>query len=162
MGGKQWVPFLEVTVCVHFCQLRAHHNDPELFLDGVLLTVQSQAKFLGVIFNKKLSFRPHIQYLKEKCTKSLNLMKIVAHTDWGADRDTLLKIYNTLIRSKLDYGNIVYGSARKSYLKPLDAIHHQGLRLALGAFRTFPSESLYVETNEACLACLFLHTRLKA
>ena len=57
----------------------------------------------------------------------------------------------SLIRSKLDYGSIVYGSARKSYLKSLDTIHHQGLRLALGAFRTSPIESLYAESNEPSL-----------
>ena len=33
-----------------------------------------------------------------------------------------------------DYGSIVNGSARKSYLQMLDTVHHQGLRLALGAF----------------------------
>ena len=30
-------------------------------------------------------------------------------------------------------------------------IHHQGLRLALGAFRTSPIESLYAESNEPSL-----------
>ena len=30
----------------------------------------------------------------------------------------------------------------------LDTVHHQGLRLALGAFRTSPVESLYVEADE--------------
>ena len=53
-----------------------------------------------------------------------------------------------LIRSKLDYGCIVYGSARPSYIKMLNTIHHQGLRLALGTFRTSPVESLYVEAGE--------------
>ena len=51
----------------------------------------------------------------------------------------------------MDYGSIVYGSARKSYLKSLDTIHHQGLRLALGAFHTSPIESLYAESNEPSL-----------
>ena len=45
----------------------------------------------------------------------------------------------------------VYESARKSYLKSLDTIHHQGLHLALGAFRTSPVESLYAESNEPSL-----------
>ena len=39
----------------------------------------------------------------------------------------------------------MYGSARKSYL------HNQGLRLCLGAFRTSPVESLYVDAHEPCL-----------
>ena len=70
----------------------------------------------------------------------------------GADKSTLLKLYRSLVRSKLDYGCFIYGSARKSYLRCLDSIHHLGLRLALGALRTSPVESLYVEANEAPLS----------
>ena len=33
----------------------------------------------------------------------------------------------------------------------LDTVHHQGLRLALGAFRTSPVESIYVEAEEPSL-----------
>ena len=62
-----------------------------------------------------------------------------------------LQLYRSLIRSKLDYGPIVYGSARPSYISSLDTVHHQGLRLALGAFRTSPVQSLYVEAEEPSL-----------
>src|SRR5437867_6472825 len=72
------------------------------------------------IFDKMLSFIPHLQNLRTKCTKSLNLLKVVSHRDWGGDSQTLLKLYRTLIRSKLDYGSIVYGSVRKSYLQNAD------------------------------------------
>ena len=63
----------------------------------------------------------------------------------------MLRLYRSLIRSKLDYGCIVYGSARKSYLQMLDPIHKQGLRLCLGAFRTSPVESLYFDAHEPSL-----------
>ena len=33
----------------------------------------------------------------------------------------------------------------------LDPIHHQGLRIALGAFRTSPAQSLYTEAHEPSL-----------
>ena len=36
-------------------------------------------------------------------------------------------------------------------MKSLNTIHHQGLHLALGAFRTSPIESLYAESNEPSL-----------
>ena len=71
--------------------------------------------------------------------------------DWGADSIVLLCLYRALVRSKLDYGSIVYGSARKSYIGMSDTVHHQGIRLSLGAFRTSPVESLYVEANEESL-----------
>ena len=139
------------TQCVHFCQLRKVHNDPELYLYGSLVPVVEDFKFLGVLFDRKLSFIPHIKYLKAKCLKALNLLKVLSHTDWGADRTVLLQLYRSLIRSKLDYGSIVYGSARPSYICSLDTVHHQGLRLALGAFRTSPVQSLYVEAEEPSL-----------
>jgi len=97
---------------------------------------------------KKLSFLPHLHYLKNKCTKALNLLRVVAHTSWGADQQTLLDLYRSLISSKLDYGSIVYGSARGSYLQMLDPIQNHALRLCLDAYRTSPSSSLCVLANE--------------
>ena len=88
--------------------------------------------------------------MKAKYLKALNLLKVLSHTSWGADRTTLLQRYRSLIRSKLDYGSIVYGPARKSYLQT-DTVHNQGLRLALGAFRTSPVSSLKVEADEPSL-----------
>ena len=105
-------------------------------------------KHLGIIFDKKLNFIPHINHVRKKCSQTLQLLRVVAHTDWGADTKTLLKLYRTLIRSKIDYANFIYQSARKSYLKTLKSIQHAGLRLALGAFPTSPVESLYIEANE--------------
>ena len=139
------------TVCMHFCQLRKLHQDISLFLDGEQLPVVEEHTFLGLIFDRKLSFITHINYLKAKCKKALNILKVVSHYDWGADRKVLLRLYRAMVRSKLDYGSIVYGSTRASYIKCLDPIHNQGLRLCLGAFRTSPMESLYVEANEESL-----------
>ena len=48
----------------------------------------------------------------------------------------------------MDYGCIVYGSASKTVLAKLDPVHNQGLRLSLGAFRSSPVESLYLEAHE--------------
>ena len=139
------------TKCMHFCQSRKLHLDPDLTLDGVHIEVVPEFKFLGLLFDSKLSFIPHINYLSNKCQKALNLLQVVSSMDWGADRKVLLRLYRTLVRSKLDYGCIVYGSARQSYLRKLDSIHNQGLRLALGAFRTSPVNSLYAEANEPSL-----------
>ena len=136
------------TVCMHFCNKRKLHPDPSLDLGGTPIPVVEQTKFLGLIFDRKLSFKPHIEHLRAKCFKALNLLKVVSNLDWGADRKVLLRLYRAVVRSKLDYGCIVYGSARKSYLKRLETIQNQSLRLCLGAFRTSPVASLHVEADE--------------
>ena len=95
--------------------------------------------------------RSHVDYLKTNCLKALDILKVVGHTDWGADQKTLLCLYRALVRSKLDYGCIVYGAASNNILKKLDPIHHHGLRIALGAFRTSPVTSLYAKAQEMSL-----------
>jgi len=121
------------TVCIHFCKLRKPHPEPTLLLNGTPVPVVEETKFLGVIFDRKLSFIPHIKHLKDKCTKALNLLRVLAHTSWGADQETLLHLYRSLIRSKLDYGCIVYGSAHGFYLRMLDPIQNHALPLCLVA-----------------------------
>lgn len=68
----------------------------------------------------------------------------MAHTELGIDQQSLLKLYRSLICSQLDYGSFVYRSAR-SYIKELNLMQNEGLRLILGAFKTSPVESLHAE-----------------
>ena len=154
------------TVGMHFCRKKCC-NDPVLkleyspednFLDDEdsssddenypAIPFKEHHRFLGLIWDTKLTFVKHVAAIKKKCQSPLNLLKVLSHTDWGSDTKTLLKLYRALVRSKLDYGSIVYRNAAEKDLEPLDVVHNQGLRLALGAFKTSPIESLYVEANE--------------
>ena len=149
------------TECIHFHRKQNQNIDPVINLYNQPIKVSKQVKFLGLIFDTKLSFLPHIKYVKEKCQQGLNILKVISHTDWGADRQTLLLLYRSLVRSRLDYGCIVYGSARNSYLKILDPIHHQALRICLGAFHTSPKESLYAQSGEPPLENRRLNLSMK-
>ena len=156
------------TKCIHFCNQQKLHNNPTLTIEKKNIPFVDQHKHLGLIFDKKLNFILHINYIKTKCNKALQLLHVIAHTNWGADKNNLSKLYRSLIRSKIDYSCFIYQSARKSYLKSLNPVHHTGLRLALGAFKTTPVESLYAEANEPPpkLRCnnlaLKYYTKLKA
>ena len=48
------------TQSVHFCQLHKQHDDPVLHLYGSPIPVVGESKFLGIIFDRKLSCIPHI------------------------------------------------------------------------------------------------------
>ena len=75
-------------------------------------------------------------------------MRSLAGCEWGAERETMLLIYRALIRSALDYGSFVYGSASKTVLAKLDVVQARALRLCCGAFRTSPVPALLVENGE--------------
>ena len=70
--------------------------------------VVTEAKLLGLVFDCRLSFKNHIQYPKTLCQKANDILRVVGHTDWVADCTVLLRLYRSLVRSKLDYGCIVY------------------------------------------------------
>ncbi|XP_055924553.1 uncharacterized protein LOC129956647 [Argiope bruennichi] len=138
----------EKSRCVHFCRKRNMHPDPIINIQGNAIPVEDDVRFLGVIFDKRLTFLPHILYLRKKCEKSLNILKVLSNTSWGADRPSLLRIYQAVILSRIDYGCMIYGSTRPSVLRRLDTVHHSALRICSGAFRTSPVESLYVICNQ--------------
>ena len=58
------------TVCIHSCHLLKPHVDPQLSVNGMPIPVVEKTKFLGLIFDHKLSFIPHLHYLKEKLSES--------------------------------------------------------------------------------------------
>ena len=101
--------------CVNFYKQRVY-TKPSLCLYGQAIQVKDEVKFLGFFFSiKKLNFKSYIRYLKKKCQKALNILRAVGHTDWDADKTSLLELYRTLVRSKVNYGSVVYGSAKKLY-----------------------------------------------
>jgi len=57
--------------------------------------IQSTQKHIPVVEETKFL----LKHLKEKYTKALNVLHVIAHTTWGADQQTLLYLCRSLIRS---------------------------------------------------------------
>ena len=65
------------------------YNDPLLKLDSSEIPIVEEHKFLGIIFDKKLTSKPHIKYLRPKCNKAIQLLRVIAHTDLATDKKEL-------------------------------------------------------------------------
>ena len=105
-------------------------------------------KYLGVyIDGPRLTWKSHINNLKNKCAPHVSLMKYISNHKWGADRIMLLRYYSMIIRSKLNYGAIFYSTASKTLLNSLNVIQNTCIRIAIGARKTSPISSLQVESN---------------
>ena len=111
-----------------------------------------QFKFLGLIFDSKLSWNLHIQYVIKKCLKLKSLFYVITRSRSGPDLPALLTLYKALVRSCIDYGLIVYGSASKSLLSELDKVQNVFMRLMLGSLpreleASTPVSELRLETG---------------
>jgi len=71
----------------------------------------------------------HLKYLKVACKGKFNIIKTLAHHTWGADKKFSLNIYITLILSQINYGSLIYSTAKTKQQNPRPYIHHEGIRL---------------------------------
>ena len=90
----------------------------------------------------------YIAKLLSECSKLTGLLEMISYQQCGSDQYCTIKVCQIYIGSKLDYGAPAYSSAAKSTLNQLDAITTESMRIATGAFRTTPIETLYVLANE--------------
>ena len=82
----------------------------------------------------------------------MNLLKTISGKKWGVDRKQLLRMYHVFIRSQLDYGCEIYGTAKPHQLKKLNSIQNQALRISTGAFCTRPVVNIHADANELSLS----------
>jgi len=140
------------TVTTLFTRKIGKRNDYSLVVGGKTLPVEHTAKLLGMRFDTRMTWSTHINYVRDRCRKRLNLMRAVSGRKWGASKNTLLQIYRALIRSIIDYGAIAYDSASPTMLTLIDRIQSEALRICCGAMKGTAVASLQVECCEMPLS----------
>lgn len=135
------------TKALHFTKLRKYTQPIHLHLNLQNIEFVNTHKYLGLTFDRKLTWTPYLKELKTKTTRQLNILKCVCNTKWGADRDTLIHIYKSFVQSRLDYGSTVYASANEKTLLLLNTVLNLGARISIGAFRSSPVPSIICEAG---------------
>lgn len=123
-------------------------EDKAVTFSDIEIPITRQYKYLGVILDNKLTWSKHIEYLKGKCERGMNILKCVTKTKWGADSNTALTFYRCYIRAILDYGCVLYGSASNTNLLKVDRIQYKAIRICLGIMRSSPCQAILVEAKE--------------
>ncbi len=71
-------------ILVHFTKAKTKHNTScPLVLPASTLYRSPTARVVGVIFDKKLSWPPHLQHIKSKLATQTNVLKSFTASTWG-------------------------------------------------------------------------------
>ena len=71
---------------------------PSVFLGNQRIEMVTVLKFLGIYFDAPfLTWRNHVNFLRESCNKKLNIMRCLASTKWGANRSVLIQFYRAFV-----------------------------------------------------------------
>jgi ribonuclease HI len=121
------------TNCIIFTNKHIPNNHTKLHIHKSPIQHQENAKFLGLIFDQRLNWNSHINYIIEKSKPKINLLRSIAGQSWGAGKMALLKIYKSLIKSRMEYGSELFYTASKTNLKKLESIQYQSLKVCASA-----------------------------
>eukprot|EP00102_Acyrthosiphon_pisum_P021430 XP_016658640.1 PREDICTED: RNA-directed DNA polymerase from mobile element jockey-like [Acyrthosiphon pisum] len=142
--GFKFSPGKSKGICIH---TRTTENQ-QLYLNNSEIPFCKSLRVLGMIFDSELKWTQHLKKLKSSCKIKMNIMKTLSNHTWGADTKSLLNIYKSLILSRINYGSIIYNSAKENLLKILDPLHNEGIRISIGAHRTSPIDIILCYAGE--------------
>ena len=118
-----------------------------LKLEDQQLSKESNPTYLGVKLDSRMTLTAHLETVKKKVSMRLNLMKRLATTTWGANKQTLRQIYLGYVRSVMDYNLPLHNTANKNSVLALDRVQNQALRLICGAIKTTPTAACEIDAN---------------
>ena len=94
-----------------------------------------------------LSFHKHCNYVSDRIDKRNNMLKALAGSSWGQDRETLLLTYNTLGKSIANYAAPVWSTNKNdSSFKKIQTLQNVTLRTATGAHKMASIDHLHQES----------------
>ena len=78
---------------------------PHLLLLGSRLRFNPTPTFLGVTFDRTLSFSKHVSSLKAKFFPCLKALRCISASSWGPSKESLSFLYKSFLRSLLTYAS---------------------------------------------------------
>jgi len=119
---------------------RRYFHPSNVFLHNIIIPFVPDVTYLDLTLDPKLRWAPHIAFLSKFLANWSNFRRSVAGTWWGSH------LYFSIIRSKLDYGWFLFGSASFSIFNKFNKLQSSCLRTIIGYLRFTPTPAIEVET----------------
>ena len=111
------------------------------------LQVCESAKYLGITFDRRLTFNLHVTNLWKEKVGVVEEFSKYTHTRHGCHQLVAIKMVNTIVVPQLEYGSEIWGDAPASALCKLDSILHKTIARALGVNRLSHRHDVCVEAG---------------
>ena len=149
-------------VLIHFTRHPNKSTQAAIRIANAVIQPSPDARYLGVVFDKQLRFKQHVQQIAKKGSKFALAISRITKSTWGATYQQTRTLFTTVVAPRMDYAAIIWHRPRKygqmnrpPQLSKLESAQRTAMKAILGAFRTTATSALEVET---CL--LPAHLRL--
>ena len=129
--SEKWKLFFNISKC-KIMHIGTKENQPRekyfMFDSQTRITIEEcdQEKDLGVIFDETLIFDKHINNAISKANKMLGLIK---RTFSYLNKETFLKLYKSMVRPHLEYGNVVWHPLYKRQSSAIEKVQRRATKI---------------------------------
>ena len=114
---------------------------PAPLFNNILLSNSLFQKHLGLLLDIKLNVSEHMESITKKVSKTMDLLLEFHQILLGS---SVLTIYKTFRRSRLNYANIIYDQDYNfAFHDKLESVQYNACFAITGAIRSNSSEKLY-------------------
>jgi ribonuclease HI len=129
---------------------------PPIIVDSRPLKFNPTPRFLGVTYDRTLSFRPQAELVAGKLAGVRRLLSALAGKDWGWDTQSLRRVYQSLGLSAARYCSPGWAPwLARSNLEVLERAQNRCLRAITGLHATAPVDALRREGGFCSIGTAF-------
>ncbi len=135
------------TKAVLFSRLRQKDDTKTMIImDGKRLQLSPSAKYLGVILDKRLTWKEHIEWRCGAAKRLLHALNGAIHANWGLNGSTIKTIYEMAVVPAILYGAAAWieGLEKDNKRQLLTKIQRQAALKTTRCLRTTATETLIV------------------
>ena len=113
----------------------------DVYINGEPLEFNNEAKYLGVILDNKLTWRQHIENIKNKNNKGLGIIKKMRHF---LKKDTLVSLFYAFLKPYIDYGSLTWGGNANTHLLKLKQTLNKAMKIMAFRSKYESAKPLYI------------------
>ena len=129
---------------IHFSHANRVLKHPVKIMETSIFP-QEVVKWLGIWFDRKLSFKIHVEKRIAAASRMFYSISRLANTERGLSFQAMRQLYIACIASLADYGVPVWWKQQQFLLQKYEKLQNQALRKILGAFKTSPISAMEIE-----------------
>jgi hypothetical protein len=121
---------------------------PKITVAGSVLPLVRNPKVLGVYLDTSLTFNKHCDYVAARVKKRNNVLKALAGTTWGQQKETLLMTFKAIGGSIINYAAPVWSTnASRTSLTKIQVAQNEAIRISTGSHRMASIDHLHRESK---------------
>jgi len=150
------------STAVLFSKRRSYNPEGQVTIFGTTIPWKDQAKYLGVILDRKLTFRPHIVSARQKAIGAMRQLYPMIHRRSRLSLGNKLLMYRMIVRPTMLYASPVWGHAARTHIDSLQRVQNNYLRKAFNAPWYVRNSQLHREAEMPALEDYLTETARRA